>query len=69
MARRQAPMSHPITITRDGKQYYGTYCVDRGVVTVTTLYAMKSTQVGGSPAESIAKVLFGELITEGKADG
>jgi hypothetical protein len=57
-----------ITVTRDGKTYRGVYRVERGIVTVTTLNGRKSTQVGGSTAKSIARILLGELVSDGNAD-
>ena len=41
----------------------GTYVVTNGMVTVTAPNGMtKTTQVGGSPPESIAKMMLREII-------
>jgi hypothetical protein len=68
MAGLQASKPHTITITLDGKKYFGRYRVECGLVTVTTLHGRKSAQVGASAAEVIARWLLSELVAEGKAD-
>ena len=55
-----------ITMTRNDKTYSAFYRVEGGVVTVTTISGRKSTQVGGSTAEFVARMLLRELIDEGK---
>ena len=55
-----------IEIQIDGRTVRGTYYVEKGIVTVTTLYGRKSTQVGGSSPESIARLLLRSLDAEGK---
>jgi hypothetical protein len=69
MTSRQQP-SEPrsVVITKDRKEYFGMYRVERGLVTVTTLHGRKSTQIGSSTAENVATMLLRELIAEGKAD-
>ena len=59
-------MRAKISVELDGKTYTGSYNVKRGVVTVSTLKGHKSTQVGGSPPEVIARMLLRELVSEGK---
>jgi hypothetical protein len=49
-----------------GKEVWGWYRVDDGIVTVWhTDGRQKSTQVGSSPAETVAKLLLLELEKEG----
>jgi hypothetical protein len=40
--------------------------VDQGMVTVTYSKGRKSTQVGGSPPEALARIMLREMIQEGK---
>lgn len=50
-----------IKVLVDGKEIVGRYIVERKVVTVTSAYGQRSTQLGGSPAETIARMLLREL--------
>jgi hypothetical protein len=60
--------SSTITIERDGKTYRGEFRVEKGMMEVTTAAGgRKRTQLGGTPAKSLAHLLLGELINEGKA--
>jgi len=57
-------------IYRDGKrEHVGYYRVDEGIVTVRCEFGTKSTQVGGSPPESIARLLLRELVGGGQLGG
>ena len=47
----------------------GTYSVSSKVVTVDTPYGSLSAQVGGSPAEVVAGMLFREILIGAKARG
>ena len=49
-------------ISTQGKQYTGAYTIQSGVVTVTSMYGSKSTQLGSSPSERVAGWLLGELV-------
>jgi hypothetical protein len=56
-----------VEIEKDGKRYAGKYRVEGGIITVT--YDAegggdKSTQVGNSEAERLAKLMLLELVTE-----
>jgi hypothetical protein len=63
-----AVRSSTITIERDGKTYRGEYRVEKGMMEVTTAAGgRKRTQLGGTPAEALARLLLGELINEGNA--
>ena len=53
-----------IEIEDFGQQHRGTYTVNQGVVTVEYGGRTKSTQVGGSPPATLARVLLGELVVE-----
>ena len=54
-----------IEIERGGKTYRGSYRVRRGILTVTTLYGEKSTQVGGLAPEALARIPLLELVDAG----
>ncbi len=53
-----------VTVTIDGVTHKGTYYVQGSVVHVQYHAGAKATQVGGSPAGSIAKLLLSELVRE-----
>jgi hypothetical protein len=59
-----------ISIRHEGEVYSGWCSVSgrgagRMVTTSSPLFGSKTTQVGGSPPESIGRVLLGELVREG----
>jgi hypothetical protein len=62
---RPAPV-HNITVTLDGVTYRGTYYVQDSTVYVRCDAGKKATQVGGSSAASIARLLMLELVREQK---
>jgi hypothetical protein len=66
MARDKPHDWYDIEIEFKGKTVKGRYYVERNVVTVSTWADRKSTQVGGSPPESIARRLLHELAEAGK---
>ena len=49
-----------IELEHAGKVYRGTYCVEKGIVRVESLYGSKSTQAGPAPS-AIARLLLGEI--------
>lgn len=55
-----------IVIEINGKEYSGRYIVKRSIVSVISSFGEKSTQVGGSAPESIARLMLGELVRENK---
>lgn len=58
---KQPETSHPITIGN----VHGSYYVHRRMITVTSPWGTsKSTQVGNSPPESLARIMLRELIQE-----
>ena len=54
------------TVNEGGKNYSCEYIVKSGMVTVHVLGFSKTTQVGGSPPETIARMLAREIIREEK---
>jgi len=63
----QPPKRHPVACEIDGKKYKGTYWIAGKILTVATGMGGKSTQVGSTPAEALAKRLLQDLAKEGKA--
>jgi hypothetical protein len=62
MARSRPTSVRNVTVTLDGVTHKGTYYVQGSVVHVLCDAGKKSTQVGGSPAGMIAKLLLLELV-------
>ncbi len=61
-------MSQTVSVESGGKKYSATYYVKNDVITVSTFTGSKSTQLAGLEAETLAKLLLGELIREGHAE-
>jgi len=61
------PPRYPVTCEIDGKRHRGTYWVAGKILTVSTGMGGKSTQVGSTSTETLAKRLLQELVKEGKA--
>jgi hypothetical protein len=61
------PSRHPVSCEIDGKAHRGTYWVAGKILTVSTGKGGKSTQIRGTPAETLAKQLLHKLAMEGKA--
>ena len=61
------PPPTPVSCEFDVKTYRGTYRVACKVLTVSTGMGGKSTQVGSTPPEALARRLLLELAKEGKA--
>jgi hypothetical protein len=61
------PPRYPVTCEIDGETYRGTYWVAGKIITVSTGMGGKSTQVGSTSAETLAKQLLRELTKQGKA--
>jgi len=53
-----------VTVTIDGVTYKGTYYVEGLLVHVQSDAGSKATQLGGSTARTIAKLLLLELVRE-----
>jgi hypothetical protein len=56
-----------VRVVVDGRIYTGQMKTKRGLVTVTTPYGEKTTQVGGSPPEITARTMLRELVKAEKA--
>ena len=58
-----------VTIEFDGKAYKGRYKVESKMVHVTSVYGSKSTQLGGSTAVVIARMLLRNILSDAKTQG
>jgi hypothetical protein len=68
--RRKEPQLNELSMEFDGKTFLANYSVSSGVVTVTSIqYGQTSTLAGGSRAETIARVLFREMLEGTKSRG
>ncbi len=56
------PKPDEVEVEKAGKIHKGTYRVESGIVTVNSAYGTKSTQVGSSDADWLAKALLLELV-------
>jgi hypothetical protein len=62
------PLHNEISIKIDGRTISGGWSVIRGMVTVvTSTGASKTTKVGGSDPEILARIMLRELFQDGKA--
>jgi hypothetical protein len=61
MSSRSTPV-RDVTVRIDGVTHRGMYFVHNSIVYVRSPLGSKATQVSGSPALSIAKVLLSELV-------
>jgi hypothetical protein len=59
-------MRKPISVDIDGKTYEGHFEVSGGVLTVTTAYGQKATQLGQILPTVLAATLLRELVQEQK---
>lgn len=69
MPKRRPPQRFDLRVEFEGQTYTASYFVQSKVVTVESAYGNNSTQVGGSPAQSMARILFGEILRGAKALG
>jgi hypothetical protein len=67
MARDEVLRSGQVTLERDAKIYSARYDVLNGGM--VRLETGRTTQIGGSTAEDVARMLLHEIITSGAADG
>lgn len=56
---------HPVEVTVGGVKHTGQYWVDRKILTVSSEFGPKSTQVGSLPPDFLAKQLLRELVQSG----
>lgn len=62
-------MREELHVDFDGQTYKVAYSVDRGLITVWAAANSKSTQIGGSPPEGIARIIGKELLEDAKSKG
>ena len=67
--KKQQPPSIRITIKVEGRQIQGSYYVEGGMVTVASPWGRKSTQIGDSPAEVLARIMLREQFDAAKSRG
>jgi hypothetical protein len=68
MVKKLPPIRHDVTVEHNGKQHTGSYTVQSGVVSVSSFYGSKATQLGGSDASRIARRLLIELVIANQGD-
>lgn len=56
-----------VTVECSGNTYKATYRIEKGMIIVSTGRGSKTTQLGSSPPETLARIILGEMINEGKA--
>jgi hypothetical protein len=63
---KRQPEASPVSVEIKGTIYTGYYRLDRQSITVRGhgVVGSKTSQIGGSPPETIARMLLLELITE-----
>ncbi|MDH1180090.1 hypothetical protein N5C72_18545 [Achromobacter mucicolens] len=66
---KQTLMAFEVSVDVLGTPHVGTYSVDRGLITVRSLYGSDSTQLGKLPEETAARILLRELVDKAKARG
>ena len=70
MTRNTAPPSRiPVAIEKHGKTHWGQFYVQGRLVTVMHEGRTKVAQLGGSPAEAIAKRLLSVLVGDAQQPG
>jgi hypothetical protein len=67
MSKGPAPIVGTVTIPFEGREITASYSVGAGMVTVHCVNGDETTQLGGSSAESLARLLLFELAKNGKA--
>lgn len=53
-----------VSIKIDGKEYTGSYVLKGRIVSVSTEYGIKSTQLGGLTPETLAQMLLTEIVSK-----
>ena len=64
MEKRPPTARHYVELELDGTCYVGSYAVESEVVTVVYGFSKKSTEVGDSTVERVARMLLRELIED-----
>jgi len=65
--KKTQPPHMAVSTDINGKTYSGTYTVESKMVTVWTAMGQKTTQISGGAAQTLARLMLGELVREGKA--
>ncbi len=65
--RARIPASRSVSIEHAGTTYYGIYTISQGMITVSAGEGTKTTHVGDTPVEALARMLLRELVQEGRA--
>jgi hypothetical protein len=63
----KSPIWESVEVLRNGKIYIGQYVLEKRMITVAANGGNKSTQIGDSTPELLARRLLIELIDENKA--
>ncbi len=66
---KKQPQSFEVDTVFEDKKYTASYTVSSKVVTVQSFYGSASTQVGGSGAPMVARILFREILQGAKSRG
>ena len=66
---KKMPVIEEVTVEIEGKSYTAGYSVVSKVVTVHAAYGSASTQVGGSSAKTVARLLLSEIVRGARARG
>lgn len=67
--RKNAPQRYDVRIEFEGKEYAGSYVIESGMVKVSSPYGSKATQIGGTPADIISRMIFRNILTDAKRKG
>ena len=59
----------PISVEIDGVAHRGHYQTERGMIRVEYKWESKATQLGGSPAASLARMIMHVIVREVPKDG
>jgi len=64
-----SPIREEVEIEFEGKNYKGSYTIKSKMVHVTSAHGSKSTQVGASPPDLIARMLLRNILSDAKGKG
>jgi hypothetical protein len=59
---KEGPRSYPVRCEVAGKTYEGTYTISGGMVHVSSAHGHESTQISGSPPDTMARMVLRELV-------
>ena len=69
MPKRRAeriPRTIPVSIELGGQTYEGTYFVSQDMITVSSGWGTRTTQLGGTPPYELARMLLAEIVHQKK---